>query len=151
MCFIIAKRLETMSAPLRIVESTVFLMFLLQDNVFTILYHGGLHTKFYIIAIQGVDSANQIMCLFNMKKQGQRLKYISLTKRQNIKIVFYITLVPTLTTIIYHKICLALKILRVHHLHGLHQHESQLDELPNTPRKYPYKILASVVLTLMKS
>ena len=141
MCFIIAKRLEIMSAPLRIVESTVFLMFLLQDNVFTILYHGGLHTKFYIIAIQGVDQANQIMCLF-MKKQGQRLKYKSFTK----KIVFYITLVPTKTTIIYHKICLALKILRVHHLHGLHQHESQLDELPNTPSKYPYKILANVVL-----
>ena len=111
MCFIIANRLEIMSV--------LFLMFLFQDDVFRILYHGGLHTKFYIIAIQGVDQANQIMCLF-MKKQGQRLKYISFTKRYNIKIVFYITLVPTQTAIIYREICLALKILRVHHLHGLH-------------------------------
>ena len=61
MCVIIANRLERMSVPLHIVESTVFLMFLFQDDVFRILYHGGLHTKFYIIAIQGVDQANQIM------------------------------------------------------------------------------------------
>ena len=55
MCFIIANRLEIMSVLLHIVESTVFLMFLFLDDVFRILYHGGLHTKSYIIAIQGVD------------------------------------------------------------------------------------------------
>ena len=107
MCFIIAKRLE--------IESTVFLMFLFYDTVFTILYHGG-----YFISLQLRELGQSDNVLIYEEARTKAKIHIVHKKIEHKDGVFYITLVPTQTTIIYRKMCLTLKILRVHHLHRLH-------------------------------